>query len=50
MKQEREIFITEATRGLGAALTKAFANKGRNIVLNYRSRATADLTDFINVN
>ena len=42
MSHEKAIVITGATRGLGAALTKTFANKGRNIVMNYRTRAVAE--------
>ncbi len=36
------IVITGGTRGLGAALTKAFAAKGSNVVMNYRSPQGAE--------
>ncbi len=42
MNQGTAIVITGATRGLGAALAKDFAAKGRDIVLNYRTKAAAD--------
>ncbi len=42
MDDRNAIVITGATRGLGAALTKYFAAKGRDIVMNYRSKASAE--------
>ena len=42
MEKGNAIVITGATRGLGAALVKSFAAKGRDIVMNYRTKAAAD--------
>ncbi len=42
MKEGEAIVITGATRGLGAALTKFFAVNGRDVVMNYRTKAAAE--------
>ena len=42
MNEVKVMVVTGATRGLGAAITKSFAAKGHDIVMNYRNRKAAD--------
>ncbi|MDN6640170.1 MAG: 3-oxoacyl-[acyl-carrier-protein] reductase [Tetragenococcus sp.] len=41
--QNKNVFVTGSTRGIGLAIAKAFAQKGANIVLNGRKEIPADL-------